>query len=213
MNNSDKLKIFEIFQKDLPDPKIELVFKNHYTLLVAVLLSAQTTDKKVNQATLPLFEKVDSAKKMLHLGEDELKEYIKTIGLFNSKARNIIALSQKLYDDHDGNVPSDFDYLITLPGIGRKSANVILNAAFGMDTIGVDTHVFRVANRIGLVKSKNVDKTESQLVDLLPKKWLRKANQWLVLHGRYICKARKPLCSDCKIKDFCDYYHSQDSTT
>lgn len=198
-------EIFARFSEQSPHPKTELEFTNHYTLLVAVVLSAQATDVGVNKATKSLFQKIATPEEMLTLGEIGLKEYIKSIGLFNTKAKNVIALSQKLVDEFDGVVPRDLDALQSLPGVGRKTANVILNCAFGEPTIAVDTHVFRVSNRIGLVKTKTPEKTEAPLLKAVPKKWQTHAHHWLILHGRYICKARKPLCSQCLISDLCAY--------
>jgi endonuclease-3 len=193
------------FQKHNPDPKIELEYLNPFTLIVAVLLSAQSTDVGVNKATKTLFELASTPEKMLNLGEEKLKDYIKTIGLYNNKAKNIIALSQKLVDDNKQVIPNDFDYLITLPGIGRKSANVILSSLFKEKRIAVDTHVFRVSNRIGLVKANDVLKTEIELLNITPDEFLPRVHHWLVLHGRYICKAKKPKCSECIINDLCEF--------
>ncbi|MBQ4875360.1 MAG: endonuclease III [Rickettsiaceae bacterium H1] len=201
-------KINEIFvrlsAKD-PQPKIELNYTNNYTLLIAVVLSAQSTDVRVNQITKELFLLADNPQKMLNLGLEKLKRKIKSIGLYNSKAKNIINLSKKLIDDGKNDIPCDFDYLISLPGVGRKSANVILNSAFGQLTIGVDTHVFRVSNRIGFSKTKNVLATEKRLLKIVQKQFLRNCHHWLVLHGRYICKAKKPMCDKCHIADLCEY--------
>lgn len=196
--------IFERFQKSNPVPKIELSYTNHFTLLVAIVLSARTTDVSVNKITKELFEIVDSPEKMLHLGYGELRKRIASIGLYNSKAKNIIELSKMLIERHDSKVPSNFDDLISLPGVGRKSANVFLNSGLGLPTLAVDTHVFRVSNRIGLVKEKDVFKTEQSLLNVIPKKYLLYAHHWLVLHGRYVCKALKPSCSTCIINDLCE---------
>jgi endonuclease-3 len=210
-------KIFEILSKDNPHPKTELEFSNNYTLLIAVILSAQSTDIGVNKATKELFKLVDNPKKMLKLGEENLKKYINSIGLYNSKASNIIKLSEILINDFDSKVPDNLEDLQKLPGVGQKTANVILNCAFGHATIAVDTHVFRVANRIGLAKveniknAKNIVKTEKLLLKKIPAKWQNHAHHWLILHGRYVCVARKPKCSICKIKDFCDFYKVQKS--
>lgn len=198
-------KIFTIWHKANPKPKTELVFNNHYTLLVAVVLSAQSTDVGVNKATKKLFEIANSPEKMLALGETALKKHISTIGLYNSKAKNVMALSKILVDQYDSQVPEDLDELQKLPGVGRKTANVILNCAFGHPTMAVDTHVFRVSNRIGLVKEKDVLKTELALLKTIPKKWMVHAHHWLILHGRYICQARKPKCSQCNIIDLCQF--------
>lgn len=202
----DKINaIFKIFSANNPHPKTELEFVNNYTLLVAVVLSAQATDVSVNKATKSLFATVDTPEKMLELGEDGLKEYIKTIGLFNSKAKNVIALSKKLIDEHNSTVPEDFEKLKSLPGVGVKTANVVLNCAFGHPTIAVDTHVFRVSNRIGMVKTKTADETGEKLLKVIPKEWQMHAHHWLILHGRYTCKARKPECNQCCIANLCEY--------
>lgn len=199
-------QIFAILAQDNPEPNTELKFVNHYTLVVAVILSAQSTDVGVNKATKSLFENVKTPKQMLELGEEGLKKYIKTIGLFNSKAKNIILMSQALVERHNSKVPKDFNALIQLPGIGRKTANVILNCAFGEPTIAVDTHVLRTSNRIGLSKGNTPEKVEQDLLRFIPEEWRYHAHHWLILHGRYICKARRPLCEVCKISQFCDYY-------
>jgi endonuclease III len=206
MDNSQIDAIFEIFSDANPYPKTELEYTNNYTLLVAVVLSAQATDVSVNKATLDLFKIADTPQKMLELGEDNLKKYIKTIGLFNSKAKNIIALSRKLIDTYNSIVPDNFDDLKTLPGVGVKTANVVLNCAFGKPTIAVDTHVFRVSNRIGFVHEKTHGATGEELIKVLPEKWQMHAHHWLILHGRYVCKARKPECYRCSIKEFCEYF-------
>lgn len=198
-------EIFSRFKAQNPAPKTELNFVNHYTLLVAIVLSAQATDVGVNKATNSLFKKVDTPKKMLALGEEGLKQYIKTIGLFNSKAKHIMALSRILVDSYGGEVPKDGEALEKLPGVGRKTANVMLNCAFGMPTIAVDTHVFRVSNRIGLAKATNVKQTEEALLKNIPNQWKHDAHHWLILHGRYVCKARKPECYRCIISDLCEY--------
>lgn len=197
--------IFSIFQQENPRPQTELVFTNNYTLLVAVVLSAQSTDIGVNKATKALFQVADTPEKMVKLGEAKLKKYINTIGLYNGKASNIIKLSQLLIDKHNSEVPENFEALRSLPGVGQKTANVVLNCAFGHHTIAVDTHVFRVSNRIGLVHEDTVEKTEIALLKTIPKTWQEHAHHWLILHGRYICKARKPLCAICKIEKFCEF--------
>lgn len=198
-------KIFSAFKGQNPEPKGELEFVNNYTLLIAVVLSAQATDMSVNKATKSLFKKVKTPSAMLKLGEDGLKEYIKTIGLYNSKAKNIIKLSEQLITEHKGQVPEDMGALTKLAGVGRKTANVVLNIAFKHPTIAVDTHVFRVSNRIGLAKADNVEDTEKQLLKKIPQEFLQHAHHWLILHGRYICKARKPECSKCIIKNLCEF--------
>ena len=188
-----------------PEPETELESVNTYTLLVAVILSAQATDAGVNKATRALFATVDTPEKMVALGEEGLKAYIKTIGLFNSKAKNVIAMSEMLVANHHSEVPNTLEELQALPGVGRKTANVILNCAFGVPTIAVDTHVFRVSNRVGLVKAKNVEETERQLMKKIPEPWNQHAHHWLILHGRYICKARKPECWRCHVADLCEF--------
>ncbi len=205
MNKANIEKLFAVFQKNNPEPETELEYINDYTLLVAIVLSAQATDVGVNKATKALFTKIDTPEKMLKLGEAGLKNYIKTIGLFNSKAKNVIALSEKLITEFDGKIPADLDKLQSLAGVGRKTANVFLNCAYGFETMGVDTHVHRVSNRLGLVKAKNVVETEKQLLKNIPKPYKKDAHHWLILHGRYICKARKPLCGDCPVFDLCGF--------
>ena len=197
--------VFTVLSKMDPHPKTELEFTNDFTLLVAVVLSAQATDVGVNKATKALFAVADTPQKMVALGEAKLKTYIKTIGLFNAKAKNVIALSEKLLKDFKGNIPEDVEALQSLPGVGRKTANVWLNCARGQPTVAVDTHVFRVSNRIGLAKASNVLETEKQLLKNIPKKWLLHAHHWLILHGRYVCKARAPMCRNCAIEGVCKY--------
>jgi endonuclease III len=188
-----------------PEPKSELEYKNPFTLLVAVVLSAQATDAGVNKATRGLFAVADTPAAMLALGEAGLKERIKTIGLFNTKAKNIIALSQILVERYGGQVPADREALQELPGVGRKTANVVLNVAFQQPTIAVDTHLFRVANRTGLASGKTPFEVEQELERIIPDKWKLHAHHWLILHGRYICKARKPDCPICPVNDLCAY--------
>ncbi len=188
-----------------PEPRSELRFVDPYTLLVAVVLSAQATDAGVNKATARLFEVADTPAKMVALGEARLREAIKTIGLFNTKAKNIIALSRVLVDRHGGRVPRDRAALEALPGVGRKTANVVLNVAFGEPTIAVDTHVFRVANRTGLAPGKTPLEVEAKLEKRTPGHWRRHAHHWLILHGRYVCKARAPRCPACGVRDLCAY--------
>ena len=204
----NKKKINEIFKtlenKYTRNEIIELKYKNNYTLLIAVLLSAQSTDKGVNKATEELFKTVDTPEKMLALGEEKLKGYIKTINFFNTKARNIIKLSQILVDKFNSQVPNNREDLESLPGVGRKTTNVVLNIAFGKVSIAVDTHVFRVSNRIGLVKTDNVLDTEAELWKIVPDDYKMFINHWLVLLGRYICKAKKPDCAQCPLKDLCE---------
>ncbi len=188
-----------------PNPQTELAYRNPYTLLVAVVLSAQATDKGVNKATAELFKTVDTPEKMLALGEAGLVSHIKTIGLFRNKAKNVMALSRDLVEEHGGKVPHDRDALEALPGVGRKTANVVLNVAFGEKTIAVDTHIFRVANRTGLAPGKTPRDVEDGLLKVVPDKYLLHAHHWLILHGRYVCVARKPNCPACVVRDLCRF--------
>ncbi len=188
-----------------PEPQTELSFHNPYTLLVAVVLSAQATDVGVNRATAALFREVDTPEAMLRLGEEGLKQHIRTIGLFNSKAKNVIALSEILVRDHGSTVPADRAALEALPGVGRKTANVVLNVAFGQPTIAVDTHIFRVGNRTGMARGKTPEQVEAKLLRYVPAHWKQHAHHWLILHGRYVCKARKPACPACPVEDLCAY--------
>lgn len=196
-------KIFEIFEAETPEPKGELNSVNTYTLLVAVILSAQATDAGVNKATEKLFKQIDTPEKMVKLGLEKLKDHIKTIGLYNSKAVNVIEMSKLLIEKHHSKVPETLEELTALPGVGRKTANVILNIAFGHPTIAVDTHVFRVSNRTGLATGKTVEEVEKKLEKAIPPQFKRHAHHWLILHGRYICKARKPDCDHCPISTLC----------
>ncbi|MDQ4088026.1 MAG: endonuclease III [Pseudomonadota bacterium] len=189
----------------LPEPQTELDYVNDYTLLVAVVLSAQATDASVNLATRDLFAEVTTPEQMLALGEERLRERIKTIGLFNTKAKNVIALSHALVEQHGGRVPADREALEALPGVGRKTANVVMNCAFGAETFAVDTHVFRVANRTGLAAGKTPLEVEAKLDRLTPPPFRRHAHHWLILHGRYVCKARKPECWRCVVRELCRY--------
>ncbi len=198
-------EFFARLKAKLPDPRTELRYRNPYTLLVAVALSAQATDKSVNKATEDLFKIADTPAKMVALGEKKLTTYIKTIGLYRTKARNVIALSRMLLERHDGDVPRDRDALEELPGVGRKTANVVLNVAFGEPTIAVDTHIFRVGNRTGLAPGKNPLDVERALLKIVPEQYKLHAHHWLILHGRYTCVARKPLCPDCVVRDLCRY--------
>lgn len=188
-----------------PDPKTELEYVNPYTLLVAVVLSAQATDKGVNKATAPLFKKVKTPQAMVKLGEEGLADYVKTIGLWRNKAKNVIALSQQLIDLHGGEVPADREALEALPGVGRKTANVVLMEIFDQPTIAVDTHVFRVSNRTGLARGKTPAEVEAQLEKITPAEFKRGAHHWLILHGRYTCVARKPKCPNCVIAEICTF--------
>ncbi len=195
--------IFERLHASNPEPKGELEHVNPYTLLVAVVLSAQATDAGVNKATRPLFEVADTPEKMVALGEDKVRDYIKTIGLFRNKAKNVIALSEKLIAEHGSIVPADRDELTKLPGVGRKTANVVLNMAFGQKTMAVDTHVHRVAHRLGLSLGKTPEAVESDLMTVIPDDFLYHAHHWLILHGRYTCLARKPRCGVCVLAELC----------
>jgi endonuclease III len=188
-----------------PNPRGELAYINPFTLLVAVVLSAQATDVSVNKATVELFKLADTPQKMLALGEERLKGFIKTIGLFNTKAKNVIALSRILIDRYDGEVPADREKLQELPGVGRKTANVVLNIAFAQPTMAVDTHIFRLCNRTGLAPGKTPDAVEQALEKNVPERWKLHAHHWLILHGRYICKARKPDCPRCVLIDLCGF--------
>jgi endonuclease-3 len=205
MTRAEIEEFFARLKKQNPDPKTELQYKNPYTLLVAVALSAQATDKSVNKATEPLFKTVDTPQKMLALGESKLTEAIKTIGLYRGKAKNVIAAAKLLIEKHGGEVPKDRAALEELPGVGRKTANVVLNIAFGEPTIAVDTHIFRVSNRTGLSPGKDVLAVELGLEKKVPGKYLGHAHHWLILHGRYTCIARKPLCPTCVVRDLCHF--------
>lgn len=199
-------RFFEILKKQNPHPQTELVYTTPYTLLVAVVLSAQATDKGVNKATEPLFKVADTPQKILDLGLENLKTYIKSIGLYQTKAKNIIKLSEMLLDRHKGQVPHNREDLEALPGVGRKTANVVLNVAFGMPTIAVDTHIFRVSNRTGLAVGKTPLDVEKKLEQVIPTQYRDHAHHWLILHGRYICVARNPKCSICPVQADCAYY-------
>lgn len=201
--SSEILEIMRIFESRDPNPPCELDFHNAYTLLVAVVLSAQSTDKGVNKATKTLFKIADTPQKMLDLGIDKLKEYIKTIGLYNNKAKSIMSLSQDLVDKHGGEVPHDRAALENLSGVGRKTANVVLNVWFGEPTLAVDTHVFRLAHRLDMSQGKTPLEVEKDLMKVLPPEYAKNANHWLVLHGRYICKAQNPDCASCPISRLC----------
>jgi endonuclease III len=196
-------EIFRRFEAASPEPKGELEHLNPYTLLVAVVLSAQATDAGVNKATRPLFKIADTPQKMVALGIERVQDYIKTIGLFRNKAKNVIALSEKLIAEHGGQVPGDRDILTTLPGVGRKTANVVLNMAFGQKTMAVDTHVFRVSHRLNLSKGKTPEAVEQDLMRVVADEYLFHAHHWLILHGRYTCLARRPKCETCVIADLC----------
>ena len=199
-------KIFETLSHNNPEPKTELEYVNDFTLLVAVVLSAQATDVSVNKATKSLFATYDTPVKMLELGEEGLKKYIKSIGLYATKAKNIIGLSRNLIELHNSKVPNQFNELIKLPGVGRKTANVVLNCLFGAPTIAVDTHVFRVAKRLGIAEGNSPEAVELELLKNIDLKWRKYAHHWLILLGRYICKARVPNCQVCPVRDYCEYF-------
>ena len=203
MRLSDINLMFALLSQNNPDPQTELTFHSPYTLLIAVVLSAQATDVGVNKVTKRLFAEADTPEAMVELGLEQIRNHIKTIGLFNTKAKHVLALSEILIDQHGGAVPQDRDALEALPGVGRKTANVVLNEAFGKPTIAVDTHIFRVSNRTGLAPGKTPDAVEKELLRRVPERYRKGAHHWLILHGRYICKARKPDCSSCSIEQFC----------
>ncbi len=205
MKKQDIEEFFRRLAIGNPAPKTELDYGSPYTLLVAVVLSAQATDVSVNKASGPLFAVAGTPRAMVALGEEALRGYIKTIGLYNTKARNVIALSRMLIDQHGGEVPAERKALEALPGVGRKTASVVLNAAFGASTIAVDTHVFRVSNRTGLAVAKTANAVEDKLTKVVPETWRRHAHHWLILHGRYVCTARKPRCPECKVSDLCGF--------
>lgn len=205
MKKADVAEFYRRLAERNPNPVTELESVNPYTLLVAVVLSAQATDVGVNRATRDLFKAVTTPEQMVALGEEGLKQHIRTIGLFNTKAKNVIALSKALIADHGGEVPADRDALQKLPGVGRKTANVVMNVAFGAETFAVDTHVFRVANRTGLAPGKTVEKVEAALDKVTPAPWRVTAHHLLILHGRYVCKARRPECWRCVVADLCAY--------
>jgi endonuclease-3 len=207
MNKQKRTEIFTRLRRENPHPTTELKYGNPFQLLVAVVLSAQSTDVGVNKATEALFKKIKTPQAMLKLGEEGLKQHIKTIGLYNNKAKNIIAASRILVDQHHGVVPQQREALEALPGVGRKTANVVLNTAFGQPTIAVDTHIFRVCNRTGIASGKNVSDVERKLVKLVPDEFKKDAHHWLILHGRYTCIARRPRCGSCIIEDLCEYKH------
>jgi endonuclease III len=205
LSNAEIDELFQRFSDNDPEPKGELEHSNPFTLLVAVVLSAQATDAGVNRATRALFKIADTPEKMLSLGEDKVRDYVKTIGLYRNKAKNVIALSAKLIEEHGSQVPEDGDALEQLPGVGRKTANVVMNVAFGHPTMAVDTHVFRIANRIGLSKGKTPLAVEQDLLKKVPERFGVHAHHWLILHGRYVCKARKPECARCIVRDICRF--------
>lgn len=208
MNIKQRNLFFARLQAQNPEPSTELNYTTHFELLIAVMLSAQATDISVNKATVSLFKVANTPQAIWDLGEDKLKDYIKTIGLFNNKARNIIKTCDILLTEHNGEVPRERQALEALPGVGRKTANVILNTAFGEATIAVDTHIFRLANRTGLAPGKTVQEVEEQLLKKVPKKYRKNAHHWLILHGRYVCTARQPKCEICLVADLCEWSHS-----
>ncbi|MES1955757.1 endonuclease III [Salinisphaera hydrothermalis] len=207
MNKQKRTEIFERLKAANPAPKTELEYSSTFELLIAVILSAQATDVGVNKATRQLFPVANTPQAILDLGEDGLKRYINTIGLYNSKAANIIKTCRALIDNHDGEVPATRAELTALPGVGRKTANVVLNTAFGQPAMAVDTHIFRVSNRTGIAPGKTVREVEDRLLRRVPKPYLQDAHHWLILHGRYVCKARTPACDQCVIFDLCEYKH------
>jgi len=205
MNPQKRAEIFRRFRAANPHPTTELKYRTPYELLVAVVLSAQATDKSVNKATEVLFQKYDTPQKIVKLGVAGLEQYVKTIGLYRNKAKNVVELSRMLVEKHGGEVPASREALEELPGVGRKTANVVLNTAFGQPTVAVDTHIFRVANRTGIAPGKDPREVEERLVKFTPAEYLKDAHHWLILHGRYICTARKPGCPECLIRDLCEY--------
>ena len=205
MNKDKRIQIFSRLKEQNPSPKTELNYSSDFELLIAVVLSAQATDVGVNKATAKLYPVANTPESILALKEEGLKEYIKTIGLFNSKAKNVIKTCQILVEKHNSQVPQDRESLEALPGVGRKTANVVLNTAFGQPTIAVDTHIFRVSNRTGIAHGKNVVEVEKRLIRLVPDKFILDAHHWLILHGRYTCIARKPRCGSCIIEDLCEF--------
>lgn len=207
MNAAKRTEIFERLQAANPNPTTELEYETPFQLLIAVILSAQATDRSVNLATRKFFPEHGTPEALLALGEARLADYIKTIGLYRTKARNVIATCERLITLHGGEVPEDREALEALPGVGRKTANVVLNTAFGHPTIAVDTHIFRVSNRTGIAKGKNVLEVERRLERVVPKAFRQDAHHWLILHGRYVCVARKPKCPQCGISDLCEYKH------
>lgn len=205
MNSSERRKLYERLREENPNPTTELDYSSPFELLIAVILSAQATDVKVNEATRELFADADEPAAIAKLGVEGLTPYIRTIGLYNSKAKNIVRTCEILLEEHDGEVPAEREALEALPGVGRKTANVVLNTAFGEPTIAVDTHIFRVANRTGLAPGETPREVERRLLEVTPEEFLKDAHHWLILHGRYVCKARKPECPDCVVSDLCEY--------
>jgi len=205
VNPEKRRRIFERLREKTPHPTTELAYRTPFELLVAVVLSAQATDRSVNLATRKLFAVANTPEKIAGMGVERLEGYVKTIGLYRNKAKNVVALSRLLVEKHGGEVPADREALEALPGVGRKTANVVLNTAFGQPTVAVDTHIFRVANRTGLAPGKDVLSVEMKLLKVIPPEFLKDAHHWLILHGRYVCIARKPGCPECVIRDLCEY--------
>lgn len=210
MNRQKRTEIFAKLRRENPTPTTELNYKSDFELLIAVILSAQATDISVNKATATLYKKANTPESMAKLGEEGIKQYIKSIGLFNTKAANVFKTCKALIERHESQVPHTRQELEALPGVGRKTANVVLNTAFGEPTVAVDTHIFRVSNRTGIAPGKTVLEVENRLVRLIPEEYLLDAHHWLILHGRYICVARKPKCSACVIEDLCEYKKKTD---
>lgn len=206
MNQKEFEAVFSHWSSHNPNPKTELNYKSNFELLVAVVLSAQATDKGVNKVTEHLFAIANTPEKIVKMGHEALEDAIKTIGLFRSKAKNVFQLSQILVSQHNGQVPDSFEALINLPGVGRKTADVVLNVLFDKPTIAVDTHIFRVANRMGMVRGKTPDDVADKLPGVIPSVYLKNAHHWMILHGRYICQARKPQCNNCQVREYCKYF-------
>ena len=209
MKNKEIDKVFKILKKNNPSPTTELNYENVFTLLVAVVMSAQSTDKGVNKATDKLFKIANTPEKMMKLGEKKIRDFIKNIGLYNSKAKNVFLLSKIIFEEFNSEVPSSRDKLVKLPGVGRKTANVVLNTYFNKPFIAVDTHLFRLGNRLGIAKGKNPLEVENNYLKIIPKWAIKDAHHWLILHGRYVCKARNPQCEQCNIRDFCEFYKKE----
>ena len=209
MKNKEIDKVFKILKKNNPSPTTELNYENVFTLLVAVVMSAQSTDKGVNKATDKLFKIANTPEKMMKLGEKRIRDFIKNIGLYNSKAKNVFLLSKIIFEEFNSEVPSSREKLVKLPGVGRKTANVVLNTYFNKPFIAVDTHLFRLGNRLGIAKGKNPLEVENNYLKIIPKWAIKDAHHWLILHGRYVCKARNPQCEQCNIRDFCEFYKKE----
>ena len=209
MKNKEIDKVFKILKKNNPSPTTELNYENVFTLLVAVVMSEQSTDKGVNKATDKLFKIANTPEKMMKLGEKRIRDFIKNIGLYNSKAKNVFLLSKIIFEEFNSEVPSSREKLIQLPGVGRKTANVVLNTYFNKPFIAVDTHLFRLGNRLGIAKGKNPLEVENNYLKIIPKWAIKDAHHWLILHGRYVCKARCPQCEQCSIRDFCEFYRKE----